>query len=129
MIRFKSAIPEIIMFLVCFFSPIKAAIISVIFLGLFDFIAGITASYKGGKPITSRKMYASVVKVTMYSILIVTSHMISKYMFALLPLVQIATSVIALVELKSLYENISIILGVDLWNKVKTKIDPRTEEK
>ena len=127
--RFKESCPEIVIFLIAFFSPIAAAIVTVILLGFFDFLTGITAAYKRGNPITSRKMYASIIKVTMYSILIISSHMIELYLLGYLPLVKMATSTIALVELKSLYENISIITGTDIWNKVKKQIDPREELK
>jgi hypothetical protein len=123
--KFKETLCEIGMFIIMFFAPVKAAIITVIVLGLFDFITGVSASVKQDIPITSRKMYSSVVKVTMYSLLILASHMIEVHLIDYLPLVKMATSTIALVELKSLYENISIVLGLDLWNVVKEQMNKR----
>lgn len=116
---------EVGAFLLMFFAPVKAAIITIIFLGVIDFITGISASYKQGVPITSRRMYSSIVKVTMYSLLIIASHMIEVHLIDYLPLVKMATSSIALVELKSLYENVSTVLGLDLWKALKTVIEKR----
>lgn len=120
---------ELISFAVCFFYPIKPLIISVVVLGLFDFITGVTAAYKygGWKSISSKKMYHSVVKVTLYSILIAVSFIIEKFMIDYLPLVKLATSCIALVELKSLYENTSSILGIDLWKYMKLAFEKKID--
>lgn len=123
----KSKIFNLIFFTACFFSPVKPLVITVVCLGLFDFITGISAAYKHNVPITSKKMYHSVVKVTLYTILILSSYMMEKYLIDYLPVVKLATSTIALVELKSLYENISSILGIDLWKYLKLVFEKKID--
>jgi phage-related holin len=127
MTGFKRHTGELITFMIMFFSPVKAAILSIILLALFDFITGVSASYKLGNKITSRRMYSSIVKVTMYSTLILASHLIEAHLMDYLPMVKLATSSVALVELKSLYENVSVVLGIDLWSALKAVMDRKIE--
>lgn len=125
--RFKNYAAELLTFIIIFFSPVKAAIFSVIVLALFDFVTGLAASRKKDQPWTSRRAYSSIVKVTMYSVLILASHLMETHLIDFLPLVKLATSSIAMVELKSLYENISITLGIDLWKALKNVMDRKLE--
>jgi uncharacterized membrane protein HdeD (DUF308 family) len=128
MMQFKKHITELIIVIIMFFSPIHAAILSVFSLGVFDFITGVLASYKRGDKITSRRMFDSIVKITIYSILLCASHIIEVHLITYLPLVKLATSAIAFTELKSLYENIGSILQVDLYGYLKDFLDKRTNK-
>jgi phage-related holin len=125
--KFKLICIEVLAFLFCFFAPIHSVLATVIALGAFDFMTGILASFKCDIPITSKKMYHSVVKVTLYTLLILVSFMCEKYMFKELPWTKLATSSIAMVELKSIYENISAVLGIDLWKYLKLVFEKKID--
>jgi phage-related holin len=125
--KFKIICIEVLAFLFCFFAPIHSVLITVIALGAFDFISGILASIRCDIPITSKKMYHSVVKVTLYTMLILVSFMCEKYMFKELPWTKLATSSIAMVELKSIYENISAALGIDFWKYLKLVFEKKID--
>lgn len=127
MSKFKEIALELGAFILCFFAPLQAVLATVISLGIADFITGICAAYKRDIPITSKKMYHSVVKVTLYTILILVSFMCEKYMFQSLPWTKLATSSIALVELKSIYENVSATLGIDLWKYMKLVFEKKID--
>lgn len=120
---------DLITLIVIFFAPVHAALLTVIALGITDFITGILAARKRGEIITSNKMFRSIVKVSIYNILILISFMVEKFMIDYLPLTKIATSSIAVIEMKSLYENASDILGIDLWGRVKGFMDKKPDIK
>lgn len=121
----KQNLLDIVALIVVFFTPVHAALLTVVALGLVDFITGIWAAKKRQETITSNKMFRSIVKVTIYNLLILISYLVEKYMIDYLPLTKIATSCIAVIEMKSLYENSSDILGIDLWSRVKEFMDKK----
>ena len=121
----KHNLLDLVMLVLAFFSPVETAVLAVIVLCFFDTITGIIAAYKRGEKITSNKGFRTIIKIVVYSILILCSHLIEKTLLDYIPLVKIATSAVALIELKSLYENASSILGLDLWKFVKQMMDKK----
>lgn len=95
-------------------APIQAAIITVFVLVLIDFITGIMASRKQGLPITSARLRDSVVKMLVYQSTIILAFVIETYLVKGIPLTNIASSYVGLVELISLNENIEIASGKKL---------------
>lgn len=116
---------DLIMLIVMFFAPVQAALISVGVLCTFDAITGIMAAKKRGELITSNKGFRTIIKMIIYSILVICSHLIEVVMIDFIPVTKIATSAIALIELKSLYENASTILGIDMWKFIKQIMDKK----
>jgi len=115
---------EVMAFLAIFFADIQAAIAAVIFLILADTFTGIWASWKknGKEDITSRKAGRIVTKLILYPLAIIVAKVAEVYLAPDLPLIKITTGIVATVEIKSIYEKISILLGFDLWQKVKKAI-------
>ncbi|MFN4975842.1 MAG: phage holin family protein [Bacteroidota bacterium] len=92
-------------------APIKSAILAVYFLIFTDFITGVWASIKEKQTITSSKMSRSISKVLIYSITIVVSFIVHKYLLVDfdLPIEAIVSGFIAITETKSILENLNRI--------------------
>jgi hypothetical protein len=92
------------------------------FLIMVDFLTGIWASYKRGEAITSHAMKQSVSKSVLYLGGILLLHIVERYMVPDVPMVKTLTALIALVEVKSFFENVHSITGVDYWTMILDKI-------
>jgi hypothetical protein len=123
---------EILIFLALFFSPIASSLWAVGSLIVFDTITGIWAAvHKGGwKVFTSTKLKRIVPKLILYPLVIVVANISEIYLVNEIPWVKVSTGLLAAVEVKSIYENISVVLGFDIWNKFQdTIIKIRKEDK
>lgn len=97
-----------IVLLITFLSPITSAILAVYFLIFTDFITGVWASLKEKQSITSSKMSRTISKTLVYSITIVVSFVVHKYLLVdfSLPIEAIVSGFIAITETKSILENL-----------------------
>ena len=107
-------------------TPIAA---SLAFLGFFvamDLFTGLIKASKAKDKITSKRLSQTVTKLLMYYIAIICSHILDSQGLIgdLLPskFTQIVTGFIMIVEFKSIIENISQILGLPIWEFIKSKI-------
>lgn len=90
-----------------------------------DTLTGIWAAIKRKERITSKALGRTVTKLVAYSLAILSTFGF-EMMFPALQIVhmgQIASGYICLVELKSIYENVSDITGLDIWTHLIKKID------
>jgi len=112
---------EIIAFLVIFFSELAPALIAVGFLVMADTFTGIWGAVKNGgfSAVTSRKAGRIVAKLILYPLCIITAKVSQEYLTPLIPWVDVTLGILATIEVKSIFENVSIILGYDLWKRVK----------
>ncbi len=119
-----SILPHIITFLIVFFSSISASLFAIGFLILADTFTGIWASWKkhGRSSITSRKAGRIVAKFIIYPLSIIVAKVSQEYLAPAIPWVDVTTGILAMVEVKSIFENMSLILGFDLWDKLKKAI-------
>lgn len=103
-----------------YLSPIHDLIHAVIFLIAIDFITGFWASLKAGESFSARKMRGTVNKVVLYFIAIISAYVLQKMMLESwdFNITRYVSLFIAATELKSIYENISRILGVQLFKKL-----------
>lgn len=115
---------EILAFIAIFFTPIQDAMFAVGFLILADTFTGIWASLKhhGVASITSRKAGRIITKLILYPLAIVVAKVAEDYLAPDLPLIKVTTGIVATVEVKSIYEKISLLLGFDLWQRIKKVI-------
>lgn len=109
-------------YLVFFFAPITWSIIAIGVLVFTDVFTGIRAAQKRGEVIYSRTMSRTVGKMLYYSIAIVLSRVMELAFIDWLPIAQLTSGYIAVVEFKSNLENISQITGIDIWNHLRDKI-------
>ena len=122
--------PEIFAFLLIFIADIQSALLAIGFLIVADTITGIWASVKLNDYITSRKGGRIISKFLLYPLAIIVAKVAEAYLSPGIPWVEVTSGIIAIVEIKSIFENISLILGFDLWKRVKETIwKDRDQEK
>lgn len=127
-----SLIGKMLLFVTAFLAPLVPAMLATGFLLLVDFITGVWAAYKRGEAITSRRMGHGVTKILLYNLAIITGHVVEMYMITfdnepIIPLSRIIVGFIALVEFKSISENIYRITGVKLWDNIREALKRRTD--
>jgi hypothetical protein len=109
----------VLAFLALFIGDIISSILAITFLIFADTLTGIWASLKLNIPISSRKAGRITSKLIIYPLAIIVSKVAEVYLTPVLPWIQVTSGIIAIVEVKSVFENMSIILGYDLWEKIK----------
>lgn len=110
-------------------TPIHPVLISVGVLILADAVFGIWAAYKRGEQITSKRMGGTIVKLFVYNGVIVTGYLVQTHLLSeIVPVVKICAGYIGMVELKSLLENSSTILGRDLFKEVIDKLGSKSDK-
>jgi len=117
----KSA--ELIAPLFLFFAPVQGILIGLGALLAGDFITGCLASRKKGQPITSTRMKDTVTKSALYLTVILVGHTVQILMCPNFPLNNLAAYFIATVELKSIWENMGTVIGINAWNYIKQVIN------
>jgi hypothetical protein len=129
---------EIIAFLCIFFMDIQEAMFAIGFLIFTDTFTGIWAAWydgrnkegswwKGRKYIESRKMERIITKLILYPLSLITAKVAEQYLTPIIPWIDITAGILAMIEIRSIFENIGKILGYDLWNKMKEKIVKRVD--
>ena len=111
---------KILSVIIAILAPIQSVILSVFTLILFDFISGMYASYKNNIKITSFKMRNTLIKILFYNMAVITALIIEKLLWDGLPVIKVVGGIIAAVEGKSKYENITLITGTDFLTKMKS---------
>jgi len=122
--QFAEGWDYILGFLVVFFLDIHAALIAVGFLVMADTFTGIWASWKkhGRKHITSRRLGRVITKLLLYPLALIVAKVAENYLAPAIPWTEVTAGILAAVEVKSIFEKISIILGFDLWDRLKKAI-------
>jgi len=126
-------------FLAMFFIDIQEALFAIGFLIMADTFTGIWAAWKSGYKIEkswllafnhihSRKMGRVVVKLILYPLAIIVSKVAEVYLTPAIPWIDVTSGIIAVVEVKSIFENIGKILGFNLWEMIKKKMWSNKEE-
>lgn len=119
---------QVLIFLGSFFMPLAHVIGAVFVLVGLDMLTGIYSAKKSGEIIRSNKMKPTAIKFLFYTITIVASHLTELYLFPEISFVRIATSIVGVIELTSIYENVSNILGKNLIKRFKDFLDKKTQE-
>lgn len=121
---FLQHIAEILIFVTVFFASINVTILAIGFLILADTFTGIwgVVNTTGWSSFTSRKLSRIINKLIFYPLSIIVAKVFETYFLTPVPLVDVTAGILATIEVKSIYENISNILGFDLWSKIKKHI-------
>lgn len=120
---------------IAFLAPIHSAILAVYFLIFTDLVTGIWASAKEKQTITSSKLSRTISKTLIYSITIVISFVVHKYLLLDfdLPIEAVVSGFIAITETKSILENLNRISSnkviKDLIILLSNERDKRMPEK
>lgn len=111
-------------------SPIHSVMITVGILITMDLITGLWAAYKKSEIITSAALRRTVSKFVVYQIAVISAFIVQKYMLSdMVPASNIVAGVIGMVELKSVLENASKILGGDVFKLILEKLGSQNDSK
>ncbi len=114
---------DILLVIGAILTPMVPIIIVTGLLISFDFISGMAAALKRGEDLTSRKMSNTISKIIFYNLALFSSMGIQYLLKDMIPVTNIVVGVVAMVEAKSIYENIGFILGIDFWSAIKQYIN------
>ena len=116
----------IVLGIAAFLAPISAALYWTIGLVLVDLITGILVSKKAGIPIQSKGIRNTVLKLAVYLLTLVLAHGVEVYLtHGLVPVMNIASTIIGLGELKSVLENFDILANGSLLKLVIDALQSR----
>jgi hypothetical protein len=105
--------------LISVFAPIVPMIIATIVLIILDLITGVWSSLKKGKVIASACFRRTVTKTAVYQIALITSFIVETYLVGnSIPITKITSSIIGLVEISSIFENLNSIYGTNIFKKI-----------
>jgi hypothetical protein len=111
----------IITFLVVYFAPTFQILFGIGFLVMVDFVTGILSARKRGEEITSKKMRPTIMKGFGYMSSILVAYVIQKVFMPEMEVMKIVSGLVAMMELKSLDENLTTITGKSLFKKFLQK--------
>ena len=107
----------IYIYIIVYFSPVFPVLFGLGFLVLTDFVTGMLASRKRGEVISSRKMRPTITKGIGYMAAILVAHTFEKSFMPDLNALKIVSGLIALIELKSLDENLKDLTGKSFFKQ------------
>ena len=114
---FLNNLSAIYIYIIVYFTPVFPVLFGLGFLVLTDFVTGILASKKRGEVISSKKMRPTVTKGIGYMVAILVAHTFEKSFMPELEAMKVVSGLIALVELKSLDENLKDLTGKSFFKQ------------
>ena len=110
--------------MVSVFAPIEGVLGTVLAMLFIDLITGVLAARKRGEKITSRGLRRSVSKFFIYEVAIAAAFLCETYLIgASLPVLKMVSSLIGIVELKSVLENLDTIQGESFFRSIVNKLN------
>lgn len=120
---FKAAVSIFLAWIGAHLLPVAGFMVAGAFLVACDWITGVTAARKRSQKITSRGLLRTIQKITFYCMAIVLVVIVEHTFFRSNWMVSLVATYIALVELYSNLENISIITGTNVLAIVRNAIN------
>jgi len=125
---------EITAFLCMFFVDLYASMFAVGFLIAADTGTGVWAAWSKGKKIEgtwfkgwqhvkSRKMERVIKKLILYPLVLIVAKVAQEYLAPAIPWIDITAGALAMIEVRSIFENAGKLLGFSIWDRVKKAID------
>ena len=112
------------------FAPIQGVITTVLVLTMIDLITGLCAARKRQEKITSRGLRRTVAKILVYEIACACAFLTQLYLTGpLLPCLSLLTTLIGVVELKSILENLDTCYGESIFKAVISGLMSGQEDK
>ncbi len=122
-------IESFILTIISILAPLKAVVISVILLVIVDTILGVLAARKSGDEITSSKLKNMIYKLLIYYTAILVGFVSGKYLIdGIIPIEKMITTLVGVVEVKSILENLDIIYGGSFFKSLVNKLSKKEEE-
>lgn len=117
-----SIIIKLFIAIMAYFADVANMFYAVLFFMVVDWIMGIYSSWKfrekGKAWFLPSKLRKSIEKFVFYMLAIIVAHVLMKELIEVDSLTQIVAGYIALTEVKSIYNHISKVLGVEIFNKL-----------
>lgn len=110
------------------FMPISKLLGTTLAMIIIDLITGIMAAKKQGVPVTSAGLRRTLSKLFVYELALMLAFLVQTYLSDSLPFISMASSMIALVELTSVYENLNIIGGNNLLKSLIDKLGSSNQQ-
>lgn len=112
-----------------YLAPIHSMLIVVGILIFGDMILGIWAALKRGEEISSSRLRDTVSKMFIYHMVLILGFLVQNDLFqGLIPVAKLSASVIGMVEIKSVFENASDILGRPIFKDVIKKLGSKNRD-
>lgn len=125
----REFILSIILYLFQFFSPIQELLLAVIFLLIIDAILDVLAAIKLKVFIVAQSIRSLIVKNLLYHTALMSSFLVSHFMMKdSFPIPHIIASIIGLIELKSILQNLGKMSGEPVFKRVIRMIRKKEKE-
>lgn len=108
-------------------APVHGIMLAVGALIFIDLFTGIWRAWKVKEKITSNGLRRTITKMVAYQLGIVTALILEKYLMTGVPMIQIVAGIIGVTEAKSVFENITVITGIDFLSVIKDKLQGKKE--
>ena len=121
----KTSIVEYIVavgaFIASFITELQPVLWAIGFLIMTDTGLAIWATWKhnGRNSIRSRKLGRIITKIILYPLAILVAKVAEQYLAPDIPWLKVTTGIVATVEIKSIFEKMNLLLGFDLWDRIK----------
>lgn len=107
--------------IIAFAMPVVSFLTFTIALVFCDLISGTMAARKRKEKIHSRGLRRTVEKIALYFMAILLAQGMKEVFMPAAPLAYIVAFPIALTEFKSNIENVEVVTGVNVWNRIKNQ--------
>lgn len=129
---------EVAAFLCLFFAELKSALLAVGFLIMADTFTGMFNALKKGvekygfwkawRNVESRKAGRILSKIILYPLALIVAKVAEEYLLVEIPWIKVTSGILAMIEVRSIFENIGEILGYNLWERIKKAIWKHKQE-
>lgn len=129
----QTAIAMVVAYLLTYIIPTQAIISGLFLFIVLDLATGSIVAIRHGNKFEWDKAIKTVFKFILYPLAVIIAHVYETDFATVIPMTSLVAGVIGLFELKSIYTNMSVLLGYDLvgliWEKVKTYADEKLKPK
>lgn len=125
----KDWIVKTLLAVLALMAPIHPLLIASGVLILLDLVTGTIRAYKHKEKIKSSALRRTVTKMLVYNVAIITGFILETYLLPEVPATKLISSVIGLVEAKSILENLNEIYGDDIFKALLKKLGSDNDSK
>jgi len=103
-------------------APIKAVMIATIVVILIDLVTGLWRASTSKETISSSVMRRTITKLLVYQFAIIAGFIIETFLVSGVPITKLVSSVIGMVEIKSILENLDEVYGGSIFKSLLRKL-------
>jgi len=120
---------KILTFILSYFAPIAAIVNVMLIFILVDFLSAIWAAKKNNIAIESHKMRKTIVKLFWYTAAVLMAHMMeTEFNLQFAHMAQIVGGFVCMVEIKSVFENITKITNEPVFLKIYKLFEKKAKD-